>query len=234
MPKFYKSKELHNEQKVSLNDLHSEPNKKLSGTQLQQISKETIEHYNRAAEDFRDGTNDHDVSQNYDALLGSIEGPAPHTILDLGCGPGRDLKYFQSLGHTAVGIDGSKEFVDMARSFSGCQVHHQEFLAMTLPDSHYDGIFANASLFHIPSQELPRILLELFGTLKSRGVLFCSNPRGNNEEGLSDSRYSCFHDLGTWRHYLTSAKFIEVGHYYRPKGLPFNKQPWLATIWRKA
>ena len=233
MPKIQKPQKLNKGHEVSLNTLHNEANKELSRNQLQKISKSTINHYNRAAESFRDGTNDHDVSQNYNALLGAIKGPTPYTILDLGCGPGRDLQYFQSLGHNAIGIDGSKEFVAMARSYSKCQVHHQDFLAMTLPKNHFDGVFANASLFHVPSQELPRVLLELFTTLKSRGVLFCSNPRGDNEEGLSDSRYSCFHDLDTWRDYVTSAGFLEIGHYYRPKGLPCNKQPWLATIWRK-
>jgi len=104
---------------------------------------------------------------------------------------------------------------------------------MQLPESRFDGVFANASLFHVPSQELPKVLLELFKTLKPRGVLFSSNPRGNNEEGLSDDRYACFFDLDTWRDYVTSARFVEVGHYYRPPGLPRHQQPWLATVWRK-
>ncbi len=61
---------------------------------------------------------------------------------------------------------------------------------MQLPEGRFDGVFANASLFHVPSQELPRVLLELCMTLKPRGVLFSSNPRGNDEEGLCDDRYS--------------------------------------------
>src|SRR3977135_1878533 len=97
----------------------------------------------------------------------------------------------------------------------------------------FDGIFANASLFHVPSQELPRILAQLSETLPSRGVLFCSNPRGNNEEGLSGDRYSCFFDNETWRDYVTAAGFLQVSHYYRPPGLPRRKQWWLATVWRK-
>src|SRR5205085_3103339 len=87
-----------------------------------------------------------------------------------------------SLGHEAVGLDGSQQFVAMARSHSQCEVLHQDFLAMQLRASRFDGVFANASLFHVPSQELPRVLLELCKTLKPRGVLFSSNPRGNNEE----------------------------------------------------
>jgi SAM-dependent methyltransferase len=120
------------------------------------------------------------------------------------------------------------------KSIANLALAVQDFLAMQLPESRFDGIFANASLFHVPSQELQRVLLELFQTLKPRGVLFSSNPRGNNEEGFTDDRYACFFDLDTWRDYVTSAGFEEVEHYYRPPGLPRHKQPWLATVWRKA
>ena len=75
---------------------------------------------------------------------------------------------------------------------------------------------------------------ELCKTLKPRGVLFSSNPRGNNEEGWSDGRYACFFDLETWRGYVTAAGFVELDDYYRPPGLPRERQPWLATVWRKA
>src|SRR6267143_176920 len=150
--------------------------------QLRRISEVTIAHYDRLAEAFWNGTRDHDVNQNYSALLDAIEGDPPYSILDLGCGPGRDLSYFRSMGHEAVGLDGSQQFVAMAGSHSQCEVLHQDFLVMQLPESRFDGIFANASLFHVPSQELRKVLLELFKTLKPRGVLFSSNPRGNNEE----------------------------------------------------
>src|SRR6266508_3406141 len=92
----------------------------------------------------------------------------------------------------AVGLDGSKEFVAMARSYSGCEVLHQDFLAMVLPQSRFDGVFANASLFHVPSQELPRILLELRETLRPRGVLFCSNPRGTTRKALAMAAIAAF------------------------------------------
>ena len=209
------------------------PSKELDKAQLRFISEITIGHYDRAAEEYWDGTRNHDVSQNYEAFLEAIEGEPPYTILDLGCGPGRDLRYFRSLGHEATGLDGSIPFVTMARRYSGCDVLHQDFLGMKLPAGRFDGVFANASLFHVPSQELIRVLADLAVSLKPRGILFCSNPRGNNEEGLSAGRYSCFFDLATWRHYITAAGFRELRHYYRPAGLPRNQQPWLATVWRK-
>ena len=63
---------------------------------------------------------------------------------------------------------------------------------------------------------------------------FCSNPRGQNEEGWADGRYGCFHDLETWRSYVTAAGLRELHHYYRPPGRPRAEQPWLATVWRKS
>ena len=201
--------------------------------ELQRLSEITIGHYDRVADDYWYGTRNHDVSQNYEAFLEAIEGKPPFDILDLGCGPGRDLQYFNSMGHAVIGLDGSEALVSLARLNSGCEVLQQNFLAMNLPECRFDGVFANASLFHVPSQELSRILLEISTTLKSRGVLFCSNPRGNNEEGLGGSRYSCFFDLDTWRDYVVDAGFIEVRHYFRPTGLPRDRQPWLATVWRK-
>jgi len=218
---------------VKPEDIPDKPSNALDKARLRRISEITIGHYDRSAEDYWDGTRNHDVSQNYEALLEAIEGDPPYAILDLGCGPGRDLRYFRSLGHDVMGLDGSMKFVAMARRYSECDVLHQSFLTMNLPVNRFDGIFANASLFHVPSQELPRVLAEIAESLKPRGVLFSSNPRGNNEEGLSGDRYSCFFDLTTWRNYVTAAGFFEVQCYFRPPGLPCHKQPWLVTVWRK-
>jgi SAM-dependent methyltransferase len=206
---------------------------KLSPQDLEVIARRTLEHYDRSAADFWRGTRDHDVSQNIEALLQYLEGERPFTILDFGCGPGRDLAVFSSLGHVAIGLEGAARFAEMARSYSGCEVWQQDFLRLDLPKSRFDGVFANAALFHVPSQELPRVLRELRATLKPRGVLFSSNPRGHNEEGWSEGRYGAYHDLATWRRYLSAAGFVELAHYYRPAGLPPERQPWLASVWRK-
>jgi SAM-dependent methyltransferase len=205
-----------------------------TGHELNEIAGRTLEHYDQRADEFWEGTRDHDVSQNIEALLQHLRGAPPFTILDFGCGPGRDLRTFTERGHVAIGLDGSARFVAMARTHSGCAVWQQDFLRLVLPASRFDGVFANAALFHVPSRELPRVLRELHAALKPGGVLFSSNPHGRDEEGWNRGRYGSYHDPETWRHFGAAAGFVEVAHYYRPAGLPREQQPWLATVWRKA
>jgi SAM-dependent methyltransferase len=197
------------------------------------VTAETIAHYDERAEAFWEGTRDHDVSQNIAALLRHVRGEAPLRILDFGCGPGRDLAKFRALGHNPIGVEGSPALAAMAREHSGCEVWEQNFLALDLPAEYFDGIFANASLFHVPRRELPRVLGELRAALRPGGVLFSSNPRGNNEEGWANGRYGVWHDLPSWRAFLEAAAFQELEHYYRPSGRPIEQQPWLASVWRK-
>jgi SAM-dependent methyltransferase len=196
------------------------------------ISQQTLAHYQASAESFQAGTADHDVSQNIAALLQHIHAAAPFDILDFGCGPGRDLKQFVALGHRPIGLDGTARFVEMAKADSGVDVWQQDFLALNLPKARFDGIFANAVLFHIPSQELARVLSQLHATLRPGGVLFSSNPRGDNVEGWNQGRYGAYYNLETWQSYLIAAGFTELEHYYRPEGLPREQQPWLASVWR--
>lgn len=206
----------------------------LTRDDLEAIAGRTLDHYGKRAQSFWEGTRDHDVTQNIDALLEAITVPPPFAILDLGCGPGRDLAAFTRLGHHAIGLEGVPAFAAMAREHSGCEVWEQDFLKLDLPDARFDGIFANAALFHVPVQELPRVLRELRAALKAGGVLFSSNPRGNDEEGWSGGRFGAWHSLEGWRRHLHAAGFAEIRHYYRPPGLPREQQPWLASVWRKA
>ena len=193
----------------------------------------TLAHYQHQAQEFWEGTRHHDVSQNIAALLDHIIATAPYQVLDFGCGPGRDLMTFTRLGHHATGLEGATQLAAMARAHSGCEVLEQNFLNLDLPAARFDGVFANAVLFHVPRQVLPHVLNALFATLKPGGVLFSSNPRGDGQEGWNGDRFGSFHKLETWQTYLSAAGFFELTHYYRPAGLPFDQQPWLASVWRK-
>lgn len=201
--------------------------------ELALITARTLAHYDARAAEFWAGTRDHDVRQNIEALLRHLRGTPPFHILDFGCGPGRDLAALRALGHEPIGLEGSPRLAAMAREHSDCEVREQDFLALRLPATHFDGVFANASLFHVPSRELPRVLDDLYATLRPDGVLFSSNPRGNNEEGWQGERYGVYHDLEAWRGFLSGAGFVELEHYYRPAGQPREQQPWLASVWRR-
>lgn len=198
----------------------------------QTIESVTLNHYNQHAESFWDGTKDHDVRQNYAAFLRPFPADKTLDILDLGCGPGRDVSYFKSLGHRPVGLDGSEVFCHMARAYTGCQILQQTFLSLNLPHQAFDGVFANASLFHVPSQKLSTVLAALHVALREQGVLFISNPRGDGE-GWSGQRYGHYMQIDTSEQFLANAGFEILDFYYRPEGKPRHEQPWLAITARK-
>ena len=206
-----------------------------SAATLRAIASRTLSHYEERAEAFWEGTRDHDVSQNLQALLTALPARPNLRILDLGCGPGRDLVALRSLGHAPVGLDGCAAFVRMAREHSGCEVLEQSFLELALPPQSFDGVFANASLFHVPGAELPRVLRELFAALVPGGALFCSNPRamGAEREGWQGERYGTYLSLESWSALFEAAGFTQLLHFLRPAGKPASEQPWLAMVLRK-
>lgn len=120
------------------------------------IATSTLGHYDRHADDYWAGTRDHDVRQNIEAMLAHIEAGPPFELLDFGCGPGRDLLTLTRMGHRATGLEGATRPAAMARAWSGCPVLEQNFFALDLPASHFDGVFANASLFHAPGRPAAR------------------------------------------------------------------------------
>ncbi len=205
----------------------------LSASELDRASERTLSHYEGRVEAFWEGTKDHDVSQNVEALLRHLPADRPLRILDFGCGPGRDLLNFQRRGHLPVGLDGSEGFCRMARQRAGVEVWHQDFLSLDLPPDRFDGVFANASLFHVPGQEMGRVLGQLREALVEGGVLFASNPRGMDTEGYNELRYGTYLSWETWAELVTGAGYKELEHYYRPPGRPREEQPWLASVWRR-
>jgi len=201
----------------------------LSPIDLEQVAASTLNHYEANAASFWEGTRNHDVTQNYEALLSALPDKKGLRILDFGCGPGRDLVYFKSLGHLPTGLDGSKAFCDMAHAHSGCPVIHQNFIHLDLPPASFEGIFANASLFHVPRQEFPRVLKVLASSLVPDGAFFSSNPRGSGE-ALNGNRYGHYLEFEEYETFLNAAGLKVVQHYYRPKDLPRSEQPWLAVV----
>jgi SAM-dependent methyltransferase len=202
---------------------------------LHEIASRTLAHYEQNAEAFWEGTRDHDVSQNHAALLAALGDKQGLRILDFGCGPGRDLSAFREMGHVPVGLDGCAAFVQRARTQTGCEVIHQDFFELALRDRQFDGIFANASLFHVPRQLLSGVLVELTRVLVPRGVLFCSNPRALHryQEGWNAERYGCYWTIEGWTEQIAHTGLVLEHQYLRPAGKPAEQQPWIAMVWRK-
>ena len=161
-----------------------------------------------------------------------MDGPGPYSILDFGCGPGCDLMHFTSLGHEAVGLDGSAELAALARKHPAARCCIKTFSPSTYPRARLM-VCSRMRRLHVPRQELPRVLQELWQTLKPGGILFSSNPRGDNQEGFNGTRFGSFHSLEAWRGYISAAGFEELTHYYRPEGRPRDEQPWLAVVAKK-
>lgn len=199
----------------------------------------TIAAYDAMAEDYWNETQSRDLSADYALFFRHLKARAAGRaldlldLLDLGCGPGRDLEHFARLGHRAVGVDGSARFVEMARAASGCEVLHQDLLALDLPAARFDGVFASASLFHIPPEALPQVLAVLHETLRSEGILFALNPRGRDEQGWLGDRFCCYYRIATWSRAVCAAGFERLACAYRPVGRPRAQQPWVSTVWRK-
>ena len=198
-----------------------------------QVASLTIAAYDRMAQAYWEETQHRDLAADYDLFLSHLEGGGPLDLLDLGCGPGRDLRYFARLGHRAIGVDGSARFADMARANSGCPVLQQDLLALKLPAASYDGVFASASLFHVPPEGLPVVLASVHAALRPGGVLLALNPRGRDEQGWLGDRFCCYYRLTTWQRHLRAAGFAELARAYRPLGVPRARQHWVTTVWRK-
>ena len=202
---------------------------------LTEIAARTLGHYDANAARFWSGTRDHDVTQNYAALLDALGNRTALRLLDFGCGPGRDLVALTALGHVVTGLDGAPAFVHMARANSGCVVLEQSFFALALGAGAFDGVFANASLFHVPRAVLPRVLAQLFRSLVPGGALFCSNPRSFEDswEGWQGERYGSYLTIDGWSGLISAAGFVIERHFLRPPGKPPAEQPWLAIVARK-
>ena len=149
----------------------------------------TTDYYNSYAQDFIDGTVNVDTGNLRERFLKYI--PTGGSVLDLGCGSGRDTKCFKDARYKVTAIDASQELCIKASEYTGIDVRCMRF--EELDDvGKYDGIFACASLLHVPEGELPGILDKINTALKPQGVLYASFKYGDFA-GERDGRY--FHDM---------------------------------------
>lgn len=150
-----------------------------------QHTTQTLSYYNQNAAQFSNSTQSLDFSSVQDKFLSFLQ-PQAH-ILDFGCGPGRDTKYFLSHGCSTDAIDGSEEFCRIASEYTGIPVKQMLFQELNASEE-YDGIWACSSILHSTYDELKEILEKLARALKQEGILYASFKYGDFE-GMRNGRY---------------------------------------------
>lgn len=153
------------------------------------VRASTIGYYDDHAEEFIRNTSDVNMADLHRPFLEHI--PHGGRILDAGCGSGRDSLAFVRLGYEVVSIDASERMVEATRSATGGDVRQMTFESAEF-EYEFDGIWACASLLHVPRQELGAVLERLATALKVDGILYLSFKHGNRER-TENGRY--FNDL---------------------------------------
>lgn len=148
-----------------------------------------MNYYDENAQEFFDGTVDADMSSHHKEFLRYL--PENTHILDAGCGSGRDTRMFKELGYEVTAIDGSMEMCRLASEYADANVKHMQFQEIEF-ENEFDGIWACASLLHVPSEELDSVLNRLNNSLKDNGIFYASFKCGDFE-GERNGRY--FNDL---------------------------------------
>ncbi|OCH21303.1 class I SAM-dependent methyltransferase [Aliivibrio logei] len=139
----------------------------------------TYTYYNRNAQDFFDNTVSINMSSIYDNFLSLL--PEKAHIIDAGCGSGRDTKYFLDHGYSVTSFDASEQLVHLAMDLSNHPIQHSTFLNFSITPKSQDGIWACASLLHVPMKQLKETLFHLAQYLKDDGIFYCSFKYGHNE-----------------------------------------------------
>lgn len=150
----------------------------------------TEQYYSENAQTYFDSTVNADVRPLYQHFLSLL--PHQGTIVDAGCGSGRDSKAFIELGYNVIAFDACETLAELASQYLGQRVLVDTFDTFSTDNHSVDGIWACASLLHVPDTHLPTTFKHLASFLKSKGYFYCSFKYGNKQE-IRDGRY--FSDL---------------------------------------
>lgn len=168
--------------------------------------KRTLSYYDENAAAFCEGTRNADMSEMRGRFLRYLKQGA--LILDAGCGSGRDSKFFMESGYRVVALDGSKEMCRQASAYLGQEVQCRRFEEIDEKEV-YDGIWACASLLHVPYELLPKVIARLIAALVDGGVLYASFKYGGDKmEGEREAGGRYFTDLTEegWKKVLEEAE----------------------------
>ena len=191
----------------------------------------TLDYYNRTAEEYIENSLHADVSDLYAHFLPKVtEGGS---ILDLGCGSGRDSKHFMELGYQVIAVDGSEEFCKRASSLLGIEVRCELFDEIDFISS-FDAVWACASLLHVPKNEIHGILQKVENALKPEGIFYMSFKYGTEERIAGERAFSDYTEQDIpW---LLSKTNMECIEYWISGDVreEHSGEKWLNIITRKS
>ena len=188
----------------------------------------TLQYYDDNKNSFTNTTVDLEFSDIQDRFLKYLEPGS--LILDLGCGPGRDSRYFLSKGYLVEALDGSEEMVRIARKNTGLPVKHMLFNELDETNK-YDGVFACASLLHVPSKELLEVIGKVSKALKNNGIFYLSFKYGDFE-GYRNDRYFTDYKEDTFAQLMRPFhELVAVDHWISSDARPGRSdEKWLNVI----
>ena len=191
---------------------------------------ETIEYYDKNAKSFVDNTADIEFSEMQDSFLSNLKEGA--SILDFGCGSGRDTHYFLKKGYKVIALDGSAELCKIAEEKTGVSVIHMDFNEFEEKDK-YDGIWACSSILHLPKKELKQVFVHMEQALHIGGIIYTSFKYGEFE-GMRNGRFFTDFTEDSFRSFLSEIERLMIKQLWitrdaRPGRL---NEKWLNMILR--
>jgi len=174
---------------------------------------------------------DVDLSFIYNQFLHLVKKKG--TILDAGCGSGRDMLYFKNMGYLVSGFDSSRKMVQSALAYSGCPVSHTSFEMLEYNDE-FDAIWACASLLHVERKNLTKVFTLLYKALHTNGILYCSFKARDCDFSDGERSFTCFTPTKLEHFIISSTNFSIINIFIREDARENRKgEMWTNAILRK-
>ena len=170
----------------------------------------TLKYYNENAQSFASGTVSVKFTEVQDKFLEKLNPDA--YILDFGCGAGRDTKYFLSRGYQVDAVDGSEQLCRIASEYTGIKVRQMLFQELDEKEK-YDGIWACASILHLPKKQLREVLENMYAALKSEGWIYTSFKYGKFE-GERNGRYFTDFTTDTFKEFIHDMHGLKIEEHW--------------------
>lgn len=170
------------------------------------MENNTLIYYNTNANSFISSTLAVDFSQTQDKFLHLL--PSTASILDFGCGSGRDTKYFLDAGMQVDATDGSEELCRLASEYTGIPVRQMLFEELDAKEQ-YDGIWACSSILHLPKDVLKDVLKKMIVALKENGIIYTSFKYGMFE-GERNGRFFTDFTEETFQEFVSDVDEIKI------------------------